>query len=272
MKLVKMKRLAEELQTVLDLNPKLKFRGSKKQFKKDILEVSSLLTDDDELSPKSEKLLEILSKKKHCKVKKEDMKEEEKFQKEVRKEQLDGLQYQEALVSAAKNLNKELGIKINILGKSKELEDSILGASSIVKKSDLGIKKSTLRIIAKIKENYLSQKGEKKVKVKDKVKKNLAVGTKVGKDIAKAVVKTKHIGVKRPGLGGRDEFGFRIGSQPGMFAKSLMLKPKTMLEIRHEKWNTTSTTFYEAWKKIVEMGRGQRTPEGVMKIISKKKG
>lgn len=260
-----MKELAEELQKVLDLNPKLKFKGSKKEFKRDILEASSLLTDDDELSKNAEKRLEILSKKKHIIKEKEVKKEEDDDDIESG--------YKDSLVSAAKNLNKELGLKpkIDISAVSKELEDSILGAASIVTKADIGIKKSTRRIIEKIKENYLLQKGEKKVKVKDKVKKNLTAGTKVGKDIAKTVVKTKPIGIKRPSLGGRDEFGFKIGSQPNMFAKSLILKPKTMLEVRHEKWNTTSTTFYEAWKKIVEMGRGQRTPEGVMKIISLKK-
>ena len=259
MKLVKMKRLADELQTLLNLKPKLKFRGDKLEFKKDILEVSKMLTDDDELSSGSEKLLRILSKKKHIKIKERKVKEEE-----------DG-GFEEELICAAKNLNRELGLKpkIDIGGTSKELKEGILGASSLVKKSHTGIKNSTIKVIKKVKEDYLQKGEERNMKVKDKVKKNLAVAKKVGKDI----VKTKTIGIKRPSLGGRDEFGFRIGSQPSLFVKSLILKPKTMIEIRHEKWNTSSTTFYEAWKKIVDMGRGQRTPEGVMKIIHlKKKG
>lgn len=255
MKLANMKNLAGELQKVLDLKPKLEFKGSKREFKRDILEASLLLTDDDELSMRAEKLLRILKKKnfKGKEVEKKEKTEDKIF--EIKKEK-------EELVSAARNLNKELGLKpkINIYGTFKELQEGILGASSLVKKEEAGIKKATFRVIKKLKESYLNKKEGKgrEMKVKEKVKKTFA----------KPEAKTK---VKRQGLGGRDEFGFRIGSKNNFFAKSLILKPKTMLEIRHEKWNTTSTTFYTAWGEIVKMGRGQRTPEGVMKIISLKK-
>lgn len=247
-----------ELQKVLDLKPKLEFKGSKKEFKGDILEAALLLTEDDELSMRAEKLLRILKKKK---FKEKEVKKETEEEKEEEKEEL---------VSAAKNLNKELGLKpkINTHGTFKELSEDILGASSLVKITEAGIRKSTFKVIKNLKENYLNLKEKKgeEMKVKERVKKTLA-STKT-----KTSIKTK-INVRRKGLGGYDEFGFRIGSKNSFFAKSLILKPKTMLEIRHEKWNTTSTTFYTAWGEIVKMGRGQRTPEGVMKIIPlKKKG
>jgi len=267
-KLKKLKRVAEELTALLDLKPKLKFNGDKKEFKNDILEASELLTDDDEISPLTEKLLRILrSSKKNPKAK-------ETQGEEAGKDEEKDILSKAELVSAAKNINRELDLepKIDINGNYTKLKEDILGASTLVKKKDQGIKLSTFRIIKNLRETYLEKGESKNMKVKDKVKDVLkkAKKGKEGENKVKSIPPHIRPTSKKHPSPGRDEFGLKIGSLPNLFVKSLIDKPKTMLEIRHEKWNTRSTTFYEAWKAIVAMGRGHRTPEGTMKILKKK--
>ena len=295
LRLVELKFLRDELQEVLDIRPKIKFNGDKNQFEKDLLEASELLTDDDELSEESSKYLEVLqalegTRKtlKGKKKKKREDEEEEKGEKKIKKEKEKGKnkspskEFVAVLKSVAENMNEALGLEpgIDTEDSPEELAENIVSASNLINRSDKDITKISKEIIAVLRVNFkqplceieklfIEGGEEATMKVKDKVKEQIGKKKEIKKEdkVKEQIGKKKE--TKRMPSGVFNEFGFRVGTNRDLFCKSLVAKPKTMLEIQREKWNTACETFYDSWKKLVERGFGVRTPEGVMKILKK---
>jgi len=66
----------------------------------------------------------------------------------------------------------------------------------------------------------------------------------------------------------KDEFGFAIGTKTSFFAQSLKESPKTMVEIKAEKWNDNSAAYNGTWAKLKRMGAGEKSEDGKMAIVS----
>ena len=66
----------------------------------------------------------------------------------------------------------------------------------------------------------------------------------------------------------KDEFGFAIGTKTSFFAQSLTESPKTMVEIKAEKWNDNSAAYNGTWAKLKRMGAGEKSEDGKMTIVS----
>jgi len=66
----------------------------------------------------------------------------------------------------------------------------------------------------------------------------------------------------------KDEFGFAIGTKTSFFAQSLKESPKTMVEIKAEKWNDNSAAYNGTWAKLKRMGAGEKSEDGKMTIVS----
>lgn len=297
MKLSELKSARDELDTVLSLDPKIKFTGDLKQFKEDILSASELLTLDDEISKETEKTLKLLKGEKHGGVGEKTSKKKKKIDKQdvkgkKKKKGKVGVEsgksscsssFATLLQSVARNLNDALDLdpKIDLDKKPDELREDIIAASSLINKSDRDITEISKDVISELRASLgkslfeIEKKfiGESQVKVKDKLKDKLKAKVKPVSVEKKKEEKTKKKVSSKPsdsrGRGVMNEFGFRVGSNRDLFCQSLVAKPKTMTEIQREKWNTPCETFYDTWKKLVERGFGIRTPEGLMKIVKK---
>lgn len=282
LRIAELKFLRDELQEVLDLKSKIKFTGDKNQFEKDLVEASKLLTDDDELSEEASKYLETLQALKGIdKAIKGKSKKEKGGKKKKEKEKNPSENFISLLKSVAENINDAIDLdpKIDTKDSARGIAENIVSASGLINRSDKDITKTSKEVIAVLRANFekslieieklfIGGEERKDMKVKDKIK--MKINTKEAKkEVKKSTKPEAKKETRRKSYGEMNEFGFRVGTNRDLFCKSLVAKPKTMIEIQREKWNVACETFYDTWKMLVERGFGVRTPEGVMKIVKK---
>ena len=126
--------------------------------------------------------------------------------------------------------------------------------------ADLNVK--VLRSNPEEKEEVEAETEEKEAEVAyDDLEKNADDEVEKEKPIKKVKKDTKDTKEK-------DEFGFAIGTKTSFFAQSLKESPKTMVEIKAEKWNDNSAAYNGTWAKLKRMGAGEKSEDGKMTIVS----
>jgi hypothetical protein len=86
----------------------------------------------------------------------------------------------------------------------------------------------------------------------------------------KARKKAEEAKAKKRPRGEVGEFGFGEKTMNHKFCKSISKSPKTMAQIKKEKWNEKGVTFYECFKKLKEEKVAKLTAEKQMYIVGSK--
>ena len=93
---------------------------------------------------------------------------------------------------------------------------------------------------------------------------------KLQKAKARAKKAVEEKAAKKKTRGEAGEFGFGVNSKMHQFCLSLSKAPKTMEQIKKEKWNEKNAVFSNRFRQIKKMGIAGRTKDGKMYIIGSK--